>query len=181
MWERASVYNKHSMVFTIMIIKIICLWAHVWITKFLEVEFLEKMVCVFLIFIDTHLNWVSLEVDSESRIQMQIVYLGGRRKPNGVVGKWDREGKVANHGCAIKSITTLGPWSSILQKVQETLRASIDTSLWVILLRGWGNWAMGPLTPALSGQSLSEGHLLMPGAMVCKGKAVGRLCFGFWQ
>lgn len=35
----------------------------------------------------------SLEGDPETRTQIQIVYVGGKRKPNRGVGKWDREGK----------------------------------------------------------------------------------------
>lgn len=50
--------------------------------------------------------WVPPETDSEARMYMQGVYLGGyprnHWKGNGVV---DREGSTGNKGCVIKLIT----------------------------------------------------------------------------
>lgn len=54
-----------------------------------------------------------LKADPETRIWMQVVYLGGdARQHSKGVGKWDREGRKANKGLDHEQVTAEGNWGS---------------------------------------------------------------------
>lgn len=58
--------------------------------------------------------WVSPEADPETRVRVQVVYLGGDSRKQGERGEWDMEGKAGRRWCVIKVTMGRGSNSSSL-------------------------------------------------------------------
>lgn len=123
-----------------------------------------------------------LKADPETRIWMQVVYLGGdvRHHSKGV-GEWEWEGRKANKGLDHEQVTAEGNWGSIslcdLLKTMWNRSKGIKALFHELRCTGWGSF-LGLIPPEFCLPLVQAEHALLPGNALVLFRAVFRWLWG---
>lgn len=75
---------------------------------------------------DSVLIWVAPEADSDIRLRIQVVYVGGELRKVEKGRKWDRESNEATKECVTKLVSTVYSWSSGMWNSSGELQETVE-------------------------------------------------------